>query len=461
MTQRKVLYIDPQKFLPKESSVEDELVGINTVVSGGSKGQVLKKDSNSSYDYSWQDSVELKTGEPTGYPNRTDSILSFDNSTRTFTISPRTSSFLIYLAGESYQFNQPQTVTIPDLTGEYYFYFDRLDQTLKFTNVPSSELFEKQGITSIIYWQSAQQKAIYFADERHGIVMDGSTHKHLHLSLGAQYRFGFDIHDITVDQTGELDSHAQFSITGGRIADEDIDIDVVHNQPQRLLGIAKLPVFYRIGAETNWFKTEADSFPLIQTGDVNGYAGTKPAYNRRVNNQWIISETSNNKFVLMHVIATNNINEPMIVVCGEEYETKSSARENARTELLNIKGLPFAEFVPIGTVIYQVNDAYENRANAKLVSTEDGFAFVDFRKQDLNIPFSTGGNSSLKVVRIPLSGFSRTVLPAEHTLTQYYSYRVVNSLGEEIVASVRENNLVFIIESIVNMEFLTLEIRGV
>lgn len=54
MTQRKVLYLDPQTFLPKESSIEDELVGVNTVPEGGLAGQVLKKNSNNSYDYSWQ-----------------------------------------------------------------------------------------------------------------------------------------------------------------------------------------------------------------------------------------------------------------------------------------------------------------------------------------------------------------------------------------------------------------------
>lgn len=72
MTQRKVLYIDPDKFQPKETSTQDELVGINTTPSGGTTGQVLKKNSDTNYDYSWQqttkfyfqDGVSVSVGSP-------------------------------------------------------------------------------------------------------------------------------------------------------------------------------------------------------------------------------------------------------------------------------------------------------------------------------------------------------------------------------------------------------------
>lgn len=406
--------------------------------------------------------IDTKTNQPTGFPNRVDSAIEFNNITREFSIFPTGIEYKVYLRGKEFIKNGYSYVIIPNETGIHYIYFNGGTGVLETTMVKTDDLFKDNAFVSIIYWQVDQQEAIYFAEERHGIVMDGATHYYLHLTLGAQYRFGFDPLNVQADQDGSLNGHAQFGISNGRIADEDLETDVVNSTPQQISPTGRFPVFYRTGDEFNWFKTTAKDYPLLLNGD-QGYTGVRPAFNRFNGVEWVLGEVPNNSFVLVHIIATNNILEPVIAVLGNSYHTKSNARENARVELINITGLPFAEFVPIATFIYEARDAYTNVPKARIVSTDGGGQFVDWREQDINIQPSegTGGGTTFRTQAFNLSGTSFTLTPAAHGFTNYYSYKVIKSAtGEDVTISVKENALTFDIQSVVPMDSLSLVIRG-
>lgn len=324
--------------------------------------------------------TKIQGPEPTGFVNRTDSVIAFNNTTRIFSIAPAATAYIVWMAGGEVVKNTQETVVIPNTTALYYIYFDVDDGLLKQTSVFNTILFSKHAMVSVVYWQLDQQQAIYFADERHGMVMDGATHSYLHQTFGTQYRSGLAINNIIVDSNGSLAIHAEFAVQNGRIADEDIEITITDNLPQELSSIAQLPVFYRIGSANNWYKTTADNYPLLLPGDSPSYTGLNlPAYNSLVAGLWTLGEVANNKFFLIHVVATNNINEPIIVILGNTYQTKSAVRAGAQTELANITGLPFSEFVPLGTIIYEAAIGYANSANARIVSTEDGGAYIDWR----------------------------------------------------------------------------------
>lgn len=367
--------------------------------------------------------AKIQGPEPTGFVNRTDSAISFNNTTRTFTIAPVADAYVLWLAGGEVYKKETNTVTISNTTGLHYIYFDADDGLLKSTTVFNTNIFSKHAVVSILFWQIDQQQAIYFADERHGMVMDGATHAYLHQTFGAQYRSGLAITGITADANGSLASHAQFGLQNGRIADEDIEITITDNLPQELSTVAQLPVFYRQGAATNWYKTTADNYPLLLPGDSIYYTGTsRPAYNHEVAGTWSIDEVANNRFFLIHVLATNNINEPVIVVLGNTYQTKSAVRAGAQTELANITGLPFAEFVPLATVIYEAADAYANSANARVVSAEDGGSYIDWRSSD-NLSASVSPAVPTNVVK----GYFTTVnLTANTPLVISHNLQLVN-----------------------------------
>jgi hypothetical protein len=356
-----ILMSDGKKIITKNKAVEEHIHQAVTIT----------QDNQAS----------LAMQEPTGFQTRSTSTISFNDSTRTFTIAATNSQegFSVWLHAKQHAYFS-ESVQITDTTGIHFIYFDYPSETLKTTTTVSSELFLNAALVALVYWRQDQQKHIYFADERHGIVMDGATHQHLHLSIGAQYRSGLSLNNILVDQNASLATHAQFSCQNGVIADEDITISIVNNSPQILSTVIHAPVFYRIGADSNWYKKNATEYALILPSEVQHYSGIiRPAYNYNNGSGWTLAEVPNNQFLLMHVLATNDIETPIITVLGKTYPTKSDARAGLKTELRDIIGLPFLEFVKLGSIIFQTADSYSNHPKSRIVSTDTGENYLDYR----------------------------------------------------------------------------------
>ena len=323
----------------------------------------------------------IEMQEPTGFKTRTTSQIDFDDTTRTFTISATTNEFNVWLHAKEFT-RQSESIQIPDISGIHFFYFDYPDNELKTTMIPTSDLFLNTALVALVYWRADQQRSIYFADERHGIVMDGATHQHLHLSIGAQYRSGLGLYNFQADQNGSLDSHAQFACQNGVIADEDLTINITDGSPQELAPIANIPVFYRIGSTTSsWYKKNANGFPLIMPGQVTHYqTGSRPCYNYLVGNNWQVAEVPNNQFLLIHILATNDVNHPIIAILGNTYNTKSAARDAIQSEIGSLTNLPILEFVKLGSIIYECADSYSNSAKSRITTIDGTLPYYDFRQ---------------------------------------------------------------------------------
>ena len=63
--------------------------------------------------------------EPTGFPNQTDSTISFVEATRVFTIAPVGDSFRYYRQSDAADVTTAQSITIPNTTGDHFIYFDK------------------------------------------------------------------------------------------------------------------------------------------------------------------------------------------------------------------------------------------------------------------------------------------------------------------------------------------------
>lgn len=328
--------------------------------------------------------------EPTGFSTRDTSEISFSNATRTFTISATSNSFSVWLHAKEFT-KASDSIQLPNISGLYYIYYSFPDCQLSYSSIPTSDLFLENALVSIVYWKSETQDHVYFADERHGIIMDGATHQHMHLSFGAQYRKGLGLYNFIVDGDGKSNSQAQFACDSGQIADEDITIDIIDGERQVLSQVLHCPIYYRYGStSTNWCKTPMSEYPLILPHDIPYYnTGTKPAYNHQLNGVWRLDEVPNNEFVLVHLAATNDLDNPIVAILGNTYNTKVKAKAGANIEFAEMTGLPFAEFVKLGSVIYQVANSYTNHPKAKIVSTDDGSDYVDYRKTNI---WSTGSS---------------------------------------------------------------------
>jgi hypothetical protein len=318
--------------------------------------------------------------EPTGFPNRIDTTIAFDSGTRTLTVAPTATQFEYYIKGVKYTYLSPATEQINDTEGLWYFYFD--GYSLESSQSFDVNFFQDRAYVAILYWNAADNEAIYFGDERHGLTMDSATHGYLHNLNGAVYINGLGLGDFTVDASGDDDTHAQFSVADGTIYDEDIIHPIEDMNPQALSAIARLPVLYRLDPAGNWRRKTADGLPVIYPGSVASYGLTNTfiAYNNFNGTTWSLQEVSNTNYVLIHVIATNDQDTPVIAILGiKQYNNKNSARNGARVELASFTGLPFAELVPLGTVILEAANSYSNTVKARIVSDDTGADYVDLR----------------------------------------------------------------------------------
>jgi len=350
--------------------------------------------------------------EPTGFPNRTDSTISFSDSSpdRTFTIAPAVSTFDYYIKGVKYTKSGAVTRQITDDEGLHFIYFD--GETLTSTTTWSDILFTDYAIASIVYWDDDNNLHVYFADERHGITMDGAMHKLWHDIIGCAWEEGLALGNMTVNGSGDVNSHAQFSVSDGEIHDEDLEHEIEDGSPQDLSTIAQIPIMYRSGATGVWRMKAADDFPIIYDGTA-GYNPTggndRVPYNEWTGSTWQLIEVgSDNDFVLVHYFATNDTEHPIIGIQGQdEYTNLGNAREGATTEINNLvtSGLPTAEFTPIATCIFQTNDdGYTNTPHAKIRSTDTGDDYVDWRGSKLSQSAGTSSHPNLSELGFDESG---------------------------------------------------------
>ena len=306
-----------------------------------------------------------QTFEPMGHAVRTDSVISFDQVNRIFTIQPTSTSYDVWCKGIKYTITEAQSVTLPNTTGLYYIYFDPQGDLQYRTSYFD---WDDDVPTAYVYWNATAGFAPYIADERHGIALDWATHEYLHRTRGAVIANGFSISNYTEDGDGSSDSHAQIDLSGGTFFDEDLEVIISHSDTpvandwqQDLQGPAQIPVFYIDG--TGWTKDSATNFPL-KTGS------TYPVYNSFDGTSWSTVDASNNKYLVNFVIATNNINEPVICVLGQgEYSNVGHAEAVEFADLL-LGGFPSVEFRPLYKLIYQVGN-YANSVNARLASVID------------------------------------------------------------------------------------------
>jgi hypothetical protein len=88
----------------------------------------------------------------------------------------------------------------------------------------------------------------------------------------------------------------------------------------------------------------------------------------------------------VHLFGTNDIENPVVAIQGTAtYGNVSAARLAASSEISSLSGLPFAEFVALGSVVLESANAYTNTPKA-IVRSVEGADYVDFRGTQLYTP---------------------------------------------------------------------------
>lgn len=319
------------------------------------------------------------------------STITFDDSTRTFSIQPVGADFTYYVEGAKY-ISTGDTIQIPDTSGGWKIYYDG-DGNIAMSNASDFAAIEflimHTAIISILYWDSVNQECIYLGNERHGRDISPSMHLYLHTTAGLTYSTGLAVENLAVDEDGSSSTHGQFGVQGGRVYDEDIVIDI-----PAVASTAGLPVWHKDA--DGWHET-FNAGQTVRTFD--NTPDTRLAFNEELpDGTFQLTEAANGNFVLAHVFATTGINSQVKVIMGrQEYMTSSAAAEHATVE---VKALVDMAFLPetkiLGTVVYQTQDTFTNNIKAIAVSTPEGFNYVDSRSVVItSVAVATSGHNDL------------------------------------------------------------------
>jgi len=334
------------------------------IVTRAGKGSPL---TNNEVDANFTNLAEVSgvTGEPMGHEDRTTSTISFNASTRTFTIAPVSGSFTVWCKGKKVVVSSAQTVTIPNTSGMHSIYYDA-NGTL------SSKIgyfsFSTEAPTAYVYWNATTGAAPYFGDERHGVVLDWQTHEYLHRTRGAAIANGFLASGYTLNNSA-TDAATQIAIESGTFFDEDMKIDIVSTATptagtyqQNLLFPAKIPVLHLQG--TSWVMDAPTNFPFKQ-------GTSRPQYNSVSGGVWSTTDVGNNQHATTWILATNNLTYPVIAIIGQSATDSQGEAEAFSFADLTLTGFPSVEFRPLYKLVYKASDVYANSVNAELVSIVD------------------------------------------------------------------------------------------
>jgi hypothetical protein len=353
--------------------------------------------------------------EPQGFVNRLDSIISFNDSTRTFTIAPSGASYDIYIEGIKVTKTTSESIVIPTGTALNYLHFDT--DTGLLSNKTTSFNFDTDVPIAYIHWNSDINQSTFFGEERHGIRMDSMTHKWIHYTFGMQYIDGLSIGGYTLLGNGSSNSHAQINISDGTLYQEDIIINITDGNngiefTQQLNPIAYVPVYYHFGSTGQWVRDISTPYPLK-------YNATRAQYNLYSGGTWTIPNVTNNRYFAMWIVATNDINDPVLAIMGQREDSSLISAENYNTwSDINLTNIPTNELRPLYRLIFLTNDTFTNTPKSSLQS------ILDLRKSivttiygvsqnDHGSLFGLGDDDHLQYVHI---NEARTI-SANHTLT--------------------------------------------
>ena len=334
--------------------------------------------------------IEIYTN---GFPNRTDSTISFTDGSRTFSIQPTGAAFEFSVQGIIYS-STGDTVVIDNTEGIHVVYYD--DAVLTALANPTAaqidSVIRTKALVSFIYWDVSAVAAIHVGEERHGDSMSPVTHAYLHFINGLEYvPPGLGLSDFTVDQDGADDEDAQFAVDAGGVSDEDIFHTI-----SSIVKTTGLPIYYLTGAGADWNRVVNAGFS-VRTYD--GTTNTRLPYNQYTGGAWQLTEVTNAKYVLCHIFATAEKDTPMLAFVGQaEYANRNAARTGAETEVLTLitNDTLSHEMRPIGTVIFKTSDATGNSVNAAVWTTADGDNYIDWRSTTISrVELTTSDHNSL------------------------------------------------------------------
>lgn len=361
------------------------------------------------------------------------------------TLTP-TGSVYEWIDGTGKHSSSGDTITLSATAGKHYIYYE--NGTLTQSTAFNPDIITRHAYIAYAYYTGSAWQVGY---ELHGSDMASGTHFSLHNANGSTYLNGMLPQGYTTVGDGTANADAQVGIASGSFLDEDIQIDL------DTLGAGSTVEIAYLSNGTWQFQ------PATEIGLTTG-SGRLAYNNISTPGGESLTEATNNRFVLMHLVASNFLNlgtdatkAKFVWITGQaEYLNASDARNAAKTEGANLirDFLPTEESSLIATFLLQTNDSYTNNIKAKVAPFSGDEDFVDFRGQGDNI---TGvGASSV------FSGNSADISTADSTFTGALSgLTTQKTVNEKIDSDLNKKlNRMIAMENMIQINTMRDHMRG-
>ena len=291
------------------------------------------------------DLVEKFSGkaDATGFPvdalGDYTATLSYNEGTRTVTITPVGGIFDIYVRGTRHTFVGPQSMTFTDVQGPHFIYFDA-DGVL--THSTSQWNILLHAMVAYVYWDAANNRGICF-DERHHAGRDLYWHRNQHAAEGTKAVSGFGVSGYTLNN-GATNGAVTYSIASGVVSDEDVNVTT-----SVLPSAGPYTLLQRVGASGDWQIDRTKVRPFFDTG-------TALQYNQFTGGAWQLTQVPEDNFVNYWVFALTSItaSDQFAIVPGQAVFATEALAHAESVSSLNWGTMPFQEIAPL----YQVTMRY-------------------------------------------------------------------------------------------------------
>lgn len=286
--------------------------------------------------------------------------LTYNESTRTVTVTPTGSTFDIFVSGTKYTFTGAQSIQHGTQQGCHYIYFD-LNGTLVTGQTPWDILLH---VPVCYVFRDAVSNLNIAWEERHQAGRDLYWHRNQHYNEGSKIRSGFAASGYVLNSSTS-NADITYAIASGIVEDEDISVTT-----EALSDNGPYTILRRTGATGDWVVNRSSTVPLLLSGlDV--------AYNNFTGGVWTLTAPGQNQYVNYYVFAATALpstsvtpatKNQILIVPGQAVH---SSLTNANAEVVSSISwgdIPFQEVAPLYKVTFIRNTGYATTGRCRIAA---------------------------------------------------------------------------------------------
>jgi hypothetical protein len=286
------------------------------------------------------------TGFPVDAAGNYLTTLTYNETTRTVTVTPIAVSFDIFVGGVKYNFVGAQSIVHSDVGASRFVYFNELGVLVTGTS-PWNLL--NHAPVCFIFQDVTNGRRLPF-EERHHSGRDLYWHRHQHNTEGTKTSgSGFAAAGYTLNSSG--DANNTFSVSSGRIEDEDIRVDT-----EVLTDGGPYFAMQRSGASGDWLLDRTNTVPFYRSG-------TTIRYNQNTGSTWQLTSLANNQYVNYYMFGVTalpkasitpapSVVQQYVMVPGQAVFATAALASAETVGSLSWGTAPFQEIVPLYKVTF-------------------------------------------------------------------------------------------------------------